>query len=297
MSAAPAIHIGLVGQSLSLSLSPALHETEGKHLGFDYHYEVFDTEREPHYADLSAVLAEMRSRGFTGTNITHPFKQEVMAHLDAIDPVAQTIGAVNTVVFTPEGLVGYNTDWLGFLRSLEHNVPHDLTARVTQIGAGGAGAAVSYALLHYGVEHLCVLDADAHRATDLVALLGPQFPHAVCEAVPISALAETVENSVGVVNATPLGMAHHPGLPLPENLITPARWFHDVVYMPLETALVIAARQAGARVVGGGDMAVFQAAEGIRLFTGVTPDTLRMREHFLALVASGAQESLARKKP
>lgn len=296
MSTTSEIQVGLIGHNLSMSLSPALHETEGRLIGFDYRYTVFDTELEPEYSDLASVLGDMHSRGYTGTNITHPFKQEVLAHLDAIDPVAKTIGAVNTVVFSADGLVGYNTDWLGFLRSLEHNVPQELTARVTQIGAGGAGAAVAYALLHYGVEHLSVADVDEVRAENLVALLEPQFPHAVFQAVPLEALEQTVDESVGVVNATPIGMVHHPGIPLPEHLITPNRWFHDVVYMPLETSLVVTARRAGALVVGGGDMAVFQAAEGIKLFTGVQPDAARMREHFLHLVSSGAQQFLADKK-
>lgn len=295
MTALPEIRIGLVGHNLSLSLSPALHEKEGKLLGFDYRYVVFDTELEPQYANLPTVLDEMRAQGFTGSNITHPFKQEVVAHLDAIDPVANTIGAVNTVIFTADGLVGHNTDWLGFARSLEHNVPQELISRVSQIGAGGAGAAVSYALLDCGVEHLSVMDVDTKRATDLAALLAPQFPDAVVEGVSLDALEETVLASTGVVNATPIGMNNHPGLPLPEYLITPTRWWHDVVYMPLETPLVKAARKVGARVVGGGDMAVFQAAEGIHLFTGVAPNAVRMRNHFVELVTSGAQESLARK--
>ncbi len=293
MSSPSRVHVGLVGQGLSLSLSPAIHETEGRNLGFDYRYEVFDSDIEDRFAHLDAVLEQMVSQGFAGSNITHPFKQTVMSYLSAIDPVAKIIGAVNAVVVHSTGLAGHNTDWVGFLRSLEHNVadlPHE---RVVQLGAGGAGSAVAYALLHFGVSHLDLIDVDVDRAGELAHRLRPHFPHATVEASPPDQLSRCVPRSNGVVNATPMGMTQHPGLPLPAELITSERWFHDVVYMPLETELIKRASAVGARVAGGGDMVVFQAAEGIRLFTGSDPQTERMREHFLALVASGAQQRLA----
>lgn len=293
MSSTPRVQVGLVGQGLSLSLSPAIHETEGHNLGFDYRYQVFDSDTDDRFAHLDFVLEHIVSEGFAGSNITHPFKQTVMSHLSTIDPVAEIIGAVNAVVVNPTGLAGHNTDWVGFLRSLEHNVADLPHARVVQIGAGGAGSAVAYALLHFGVSHLDLIDVDTDRAGELANRLTPHFPDVIIEVTQPDEISSCVPQSDGVVNATPIGMAQHPGLPLPEELITSQRWFHDVVYMPLETELIKRAAAVGARVAGGGDMVVFQAAEGIRLFTGASPQTQRMRQHFVDLVASGAQRRLA----
>ena len=292
MNTLPRVRVGLVGQGLSLSLSPAIHEREGRELGFDYRYEVFDTDTDHSFQDLSVVLAHMIDEGFAGSNITHPFKQEVINHLNRVDHVAETIGAVNAVVIASGELIGYNTDWVGFLRSLERSVKELPHHRVVQLGAGGAGSAVAYALLHFGVTQLHLIDVELERARQLAQRLAPHFPAAELSVDTPNQVSTRVATSDGVVNATPIGMSHHPGLPLPEELITSQRWFHDVVYMPLETELISRATQAGARVAGGGDMVVFQAAEGIRLFTGASPEPERMRAHFLQLVASGAQRKL-----
>jgi len=294
MSEQPRALVGLIGSNLGLSLSPALHEREGRELGFDYHYEVFDSEVDPQIADLPATLRTLRERGFVGSNITHPFKQEIMAHLDRVDPVASLVGAVNTMVFDGDTSVGYNTDWLGFLGSLRNNFSdHDATS-VLQVGAGGAGAAVAYALMRFGVKNLSVVDISLERATELVSRLAHSVPGCTITAHPVEDLQALGEESSGIVNATPIGMLAHPGLPFPEELITPERWVHDVVYMPLVTELVSRARAVGAPVAGGGDMVVIQASEGITLFTGAKANPQRMMAHFEELVASGAQEALGK---
>ena len=288
------VQVGLIGHGLALSLSPSLHEAEGTHLGLDYRYQLFDSETDSRFEDVEFVLDTVLSEGYVGTNITHPFKQQVIAFLDSMDTTAQAIGAVNTVVLSDGKRIGHNTDWLGFLRSLEYNIPQDKLNRVVQIGAGGAGAAVTYALLHYGVQHLIIVDIDDVRSRELAERMGPQFPTKSLETGHPDQLDRVVSGADGVVNATPIGMSHQPGLPLPEHLISPERWFHDVVYMPLTTPLVSRALDVGATVAGGGDMVVFQAAEGIRLFTGLEPDSERMRNHFFDLVRSGAQSKQAR---
>ena len=287
------VKVGLVGENLKLSLSPALHEQEGRALGCDYRYRVFDTTKDDGPKSLASILHSMKQEGFAGSNITHPFKQEVVSLLDAIDDTAKFIGAVNTVVFDESGATGFNTDWVGFLHSLRHNIPQGATSSVVQLGAGGAGAAVAYALAQFGVKHLTLIDIDTNRAQGLADRLEGHISGTEIRVSTLDSLDEVVSASEGVVNATPIGMDHHPGLPLPEHLITRDRWFHDVVYMPLATPLVLQAMDRGATVAGGGDMVVFQAAKAINLFTGATPDTDRMRQHFTDLVSSGAQQKLA----
>jgi shikimate dehydrogenase len=286
--------VGLVGRGLGLSLSPALHEQEGRELGFDYRYEVFDADTNEEFANLPAVLAEMSQRGFFGTNITHPFKQEVMAHLDHIDSVALIVGAVNTVVFDGTRTIGYNTDSEGFLGSLRRNFADQDTGVVTQIGTGGAGSAVAYALMRFGVGTLNVVDLDYSRAAELADRLQGSVPGSEIVAHGIDNLDRLIMGSAGIVNATPIGMHTHPGLPVPRHLVSPERWVHDVIYTPLVTDLVRVAGEVGApRVAGGGDMVVIQAREAIKLFTGREPDVERMLAHFQQLVDSGAQERLA----
>lgn len=289
----PIVNVGLVGENLKLSLSPALHEREGGALGFDYRYRVFDTTRDDDPRSLATILELMAQEGFAGSNITHPFKQDVVSLLDTVDETAEIIGAVNTVVFNDSGATGYNTDWVGFLHSLLHNIPRDASSSVVQLGAGGAGAAVAYALAQFGVKDLTLMDIDTNRAKSLADRLENHISGTTIHVKTLDSLEAAVSASDGVVNATPIGMDHHPGLPLPAPLITQDRWFHDVVYMPLATALVMRASQVGATVAGGGDMVVFQAAEAIKLFTGVSPDTERMRQHFADMAGSGAQQKLA----
>lgn len=293
MMALPVARVGLIGQGLTLSLSPALHEAEGRHLGFDYRYKVFDTDRDPAFSDLPQMIGRLKAEGFLGSNITHPFKQEIMQYLDQVDEEAKLVGAVNTMVLREGKAIGYNTDWRGFLGSLENNFPDQDVSSVVQLGAGGAGSAVAYALLRFGVRRLVIVDIDEAKAQELADRFANIVPGCQISAAPMEDIEQVVKTSTGIVNATPVGMDTHPGLPLPRTLITPDRWVHDVVYMPVVTPLVECASSVGAAVAGGGDMVVGQASEAITLFTQKKADPARMMGHFLDLVSSGAQRRLA----
>ena len=283
------IRVGLIGLDLDLSLSPVLHETEAAELGIDYDYEVFDGHRDPDFADVGAVLETLRRDGYRGVNITHPFKQAAVAHVDEMSKDAWVLGAVNTVVFEGGQAVGHNTDWYGFAHSIEKNLGAVPRRTVVQFGAGGAGVAVAHALLRSGVERLYLVDVDESRSAAVAESLNSAHgrrgvvPTAVGDGPRRLALAD------GVVNATPIGMPALPGSAVPLEALRPGLWVHDVVYMPLETELMAAARDAGCLTVGGGYMLVFQAAEGFRLFTGVAPDAERMLAHLERIIAEGAQ--------
>lgn len=150
--------------------------------------------------------------------------------------------------------------------------------KVVILGAGGAGAAVAHAMLSLGAQQLAIHDIDNRRAAALAVRLCQHFG-AQC-ALPTSDLAAAMSEAEGLIHATPVGMCGHPGLPLPAELLRPALWVAEVVYFPLETELLQQARTLGCRTLDGGGMAVFQAAEAFRLFTGVTPDYERMLRHF-----------------
>jgi shikimate dehydrogenase len=217
--------------------------------------------------------------------VTHPVKQAVLAHLDELTPEAAALGAVNTVVFDNGRAIGHNTDATGFAGSLTRGLPDVRLDDVVLLGAGGAGAAVAHALLSLGTGRLTVHDVDAERSAKLVEALKDRFGAGRAETGDLAA----VERADGLVHATPTGMAAHPGLPLPAALLRPDLWVADIVYRPLETALLAAARARGCRVLHGGGMVVLQAAESFRLFTGVTPDPARMLRHFDALEGRAAR--------
>jgi shikimate dehydrogenase len=196
-----------------------------------------------------------------------------------LSPDARALGAVNTVVFGRDRrAVGHNTDWSGFAEAFRRNLSDVRRNRVVQFGAGGAGAAVAHALLTLGVDELAIVDTDRGRPERLAHDLRGRFGTGRARAVDDRASA--VAAADGIVNSTPLGMAKYPGMPLAREWLRPDLWVADIVYFPLVTELLRNARALGCRTMGGGGMAVFQAAAAFRLFSGLDPDPERMIRHF-----------------
>ncbi|WP_261547070.1 shikimate dehydrogenase [Burkholderia multivorans] len=285
----PSFLIGLIGQGIGGSLSPAMHEEEGFRQGFGYVYRRIDVDALGLTVDaLPALLDAAQRMGYNGLNITHPCKQRVIEHLDELSDDARALGAVNTVLFRDGRRIGHNTDWSGFAKSFRRGLPGASLERVVQLGAGGAGAAVAHAALQMGAAELTLFDVDATRAASLAGELQQRFPAArvVAGGTPSGdALAAAMRAATGLIHATPTGMIKHPGLPLPAELLHVGMWVADIVYFPLETELIRAARAAGCATLPGGGMAVYQAVDAFELFTGRTPDAERMFEHFQSLVA------------
>ncbi|WP_439618165.1 shikimate dehydrogenase [Shinella sp.] len=270
---------GLIGAGIQASLTPAMHMREGEAQGFSYDYALIDLNQigaTPE--DLPRLIGEAEARGLAGLNITHPCKQSVIPHLDELSPQARDLGAVNTVVLRDGKRFGHNTDWWGFAESFRRGLPQAELSAALQLGAGGAGAATAYALLSLGLERLLVFDREPERAATLADSMATLFPAAHVEAV--ENLVAAMRAATGLVHATPTGMAKYPGLPLPANLLAPRHWVAEVVYFPLETALLHEAKRHGCRTLDGGGMAVFQAVGAFRLFTGREPDADRMLAHF-----------------
>ncbi len=271
--------IGLIGSGIDASLSPALHEREASLQGLRYLYRLLDLDRLDLPADeVGELVRTVRRLGFDGLNLTHPVKQTVLPHLDELAPEAAALGAVNTVVFDGDRAVGHNTDWVGFGESFARGLPDARLTTVVLLGAGGAGAAATYALLGLGAERIRVIDTEPGRADKLATRFGGVQAAAPAELERLLAAAD------GLVHATPTGMAQHPGLPLPARLLHPELWVAEIVYRPLRTELVLAAEAAGCRTLDGGGMVVYQAARAFELFTGVRPDAERMLAHLTDLV-------------
>lgn len=274
--------VGLIGADIQLSKTPALHRREGAAHGLDYAYELMDI----HALGLSEsalpdLLREAEDRGFAGVNITHPFKQAVIPHLDDLSDDARMLGAVNTVVFQDGKRTGHNTDWYGFYESFIRGLPDAKRDRALLIGAGGAGVAVAHAALKLNIARLDIFDCDNSRAERLAGELNARFGEGRASATQDAGVSLSFAD--GLIHATPMGMPAHPGMPISASLMEPRHWVADIVYMPLVTELLATAEKKGCRTLPGGGMAVFQAVGAFRLFCGREPDATRMSAHFTEL--------------
>ena len=271
----PSFLIGLIGSGIQASRTPAMHMLEASRQGLRYVYKLIDLEKIGAGAEaLPDLLTAAERLGFDGLNITHPCKQAVIPLLTDLSPEARAIGAVNTVVLRNGKRSGHNTDCTGFAESFRRGLPGARLDHVVLLGAGGAGAAVAHAALALGIEHLTVFDIDNAKAGFLVTALNTnRVTHG-------TNLAEAMRAADGLIHATPTGMAQHPGLPFPATLLRPELWVAEIVYFPLETELLHTASRIGCRTLNGSGMAVFQAVDAFRLFTGIQPDAEGMLASF-----------------
>ncbi len=277
--------VGLVGAGIGLSRTPRMHEIEGARLGLRYIYKILDADRfGPSGKGIAEVLEAARLCGFRGLNVTFPFKQEILPLLDELSEDAEAIGAVNTVIFSNGRMRGDNTDLWGFAEGFRRSMADVPRKRVLQIGAGGAGAAVGRALLQLGVEELVITDLELGRAKALADRLGSQFRSRRVQAASVDAMSESTFD--GIVNTTPVGMAKLPGMPISPGDLRPDMWVADIIYFPLETQLLRTARQLGCRTMSGAPMAVFQAVKAFELFSGIVPDSEKMKAVFDAFTPS-----------
>jgi shikimate dehydrogenase len=253
---APPARLTLCG---SFSLHPvgtgaAMHLAGYRARGLPFTYVPFKV------TDLVAAVAAVRALGIRGAGVSMPYKQEVMPLLDVIDPLAARIGAVNTVVNDEGRLTGHNTDALGAVRALEEARPL-AGARLLLLGAGGAARAVAHAVRERGAA-VTIANRDEGKARALAAATA-------AAAAGLDEAARAGEYDF-VVNATSVGMAEvDPSSPVPEAALRPGQVVMDIVYKPIATALVVAARRRGATAVHGGRMLLHQAAGQFELYTGV----------------------------
>jgi len=269
--------VGLIGAGIQRSLSPALQEEEARQHGLRLHYQLIDL-ADAGVEVLPELMRSIRIMKFAGLNITFPCKQAVIPLLDELSDEARAIGAVNTVVREGDRLVGYNTDASGWAWGFQRALPKADLSRVVLLGAGGAGAAVGYAALGLGVSELLIVDVEPSRAAALASRLGKK-------ASPAKDLKSAMASCVGLIHCTPIGMAGHAGMPLDAAWLRPSMWVSEIVYVPLETELLKAARRIGCATADGGHMNVGQATRGFKLFTGRDADAARMDAHFRRLVA------------
>jgi shikimate dehydrogenase len=297
----PKLLLGLIGAGIQQSLTPAMQEQEAAAQGLRAHYQLIDLDRAGVGPEaLPGLIQAARIMGYAGLNITYPCKQAVIPLLDGLSDEARAMGAVNTVVFADGRAIGHNTDGSGWAWGFSRALPNADLTRVVLLGTGGAGSAIAHAALRLrggagggaasgaDVGRLVLVDTDATRACALADRLNALYGAGRVEAS--TDVAAALVGATGLVHATPTGMAKLPGLPLDAALLRPDLWVAEVVYFPLETALLKAARALGCPVSDGGGMAVGQAVGAFELFTGRQADAARVRAHFLQMVARRAAD-------
>ena len=284
--------LGLIGAKIGRSISPAMHEEAARALGIELRYHLIDTDVMGHAAkDLPRLLDSVRMVGFTGVNVTHPFKEAVVRHLDAVEGAAAALGSVNTVVIRNGRLIGHNTDYTGFVAGWRRALQAMKPGCAALIGAGGVGRAMAHGLIALGATSLHLADIDATRAQALATELRAAHPTVAIE-VAADARAAT-QGADGIANATPVGMHAYPGNPVPAASFAGIKWVSEAIYTPLETEFVAAARRAGAAVMTGQELAIGQAVDAFALFLGRPAPIEAMRATFLRRAQAATQAARA----
>ncbi|SEK93539.1 shikimate dehydrogenase [Bosea lupini] len=273
--------LGLIGFPIAHSATPTTQEAAARAAGIEAHYhliEVAGASRE----DLAAMLDGIRRLGFSGINVTYPYKEAVVPLLDGLSEQAAAMGAVNTIVVDDGRLIGHNTDASGFATAYRRLGRQDGDKPVAIIGTGGVGKAIAFALAGCGVTRLRLCDVDRSRAEALAGLLGTRA------SVEIAASAEAAaEGAAGIVNGTPVGMLPDRGIPIEPSAIQASQWVADAVYHPLWTPLLKAAQKAGATVMTGRELSIHQAVDAFRLFTGLEASEAVIGAAFDSVTAAG----------
>ena len=255
-------NIGLLGYPLEHSISPAMHNAALKSLNIHAQYLPFEVVE----GELPEAVEGFRALNFLGFNVTIPYKEMIMDHLDEITKLPKLIGAVNTVVNRDGVLVGYNTDGPGFIESLNEDADFKPKgSNAVLVGAGGAGRAVAVML---AAKSLTITDINFEKAEELADYISSEF-EIKCSAMALEDISKPIAKANLLVNASPVGM--YPNVdacPLPKSVkLHPKMVVYDLVYNPQETKLLQLAKKAKAQAVSGLGMLVRQGALAFSMFT------------------------------
>jgi len=256
---------GIMGNPVTHSLSPAMHNGAFAALGLNKVYLPFGVQ------DVAQAMTGLRALGIRGVSVTIPHKQAVMGHLDSIDPVAEKIGAVNTLVINDNAIHGTNTDWLGANRALSEKIGLK-GASVLLLGAGGSARAIGFGLLEAEAS-LTIASRTPEKGQGLAKLLG-------CPWLPLAEAANAKADIL--VNATSLGMGSQQDmLPIAREALVNFKVVMDIVYAPLKTRLLQEAGLAGCQTINGLAMLLYQGAAQFELWTGQQAPVEVMRQSLL----------------
>lgn len=268
------VRLGLIGDNIARSEAPRLHELAGSLSGIPVRYErLIPKDRGQ---DFAAVFEGARRAGFRGLNITYPYKERVVPLLHVPDSRVAALGAVNTVVFGPEGATGHNTDRSGFVAAYRNVRGPAIPGPVCMVGAGGVGKAVAFGLLELGLRHLTLVERDLKKAEALADALRVEVPD--LRAGVTDDVAGGAVGAAGIINCTPVGMVGYDGTPVPRALMKGAEWAFDAVYTPVDTQFLKDAEAEGLQVVSGWELYFYQGLHAYEIFHGRPIDEARLRQ-------------------
>jgi shikimate dehydrogenase len=265
---------GVIGDPISHSMSPAMHNSAFSDLGLDAYYHPFHV-RPEHLNDAIKGLKALNIRGF---NVTVPHKTSIIPLLDEIDPLAAAIGAVNTVVNRDGKLIGYNTDGLGFVKALLHEIGNlnDRECKVLIIGSGGAARAIYYTLLSEGWTDIDICNRTIQRAIDLINGCPIEGKS---KALNLQDAQSRLDDYELIIQTTSIGMSPQTNqVPIGLGNLKSNSVVCDIIYNPLETELLKKASEKGAKTQNGIGMFVYQGALAFEFWTGIKPDTDKMKK-------------------
>ena len=269
---------GLIGNPVAHSLSPYMHNAAFSKLNIDAAYLPFLVEK----GKLRQAISALKRTGISGFNVTVPFKSECIKYLDKIDPLAKAIGAVNTVVNKNGKLIGYNTDCTGFLRSVKEDLRFSPKGRdIFLLGAGGAARAVAFGLAKSNVKTIIIYDIMPLKVKSLITDVKKSFPSINIISSSIKDMSRLIQNCRLLVNCTPLGMRPQDPLPLNTKLLHRGLKVYDIVYTPLKTRFIKAARLRSIKAVNGINMLLYQGVLAFELWTGRKAPVCLMRKELL----------------
>jgi shikimate dehydrogenase len=264
----------IIGDPVEHSLSPVMHNAAFKELGLNLVYVAFTVTS----TELKTAVLGAKSLGLRGLNVTMPHKNAVMSHLDEVDSTAKSIGAVNTVLNNQGKLIGYNTDGSGAMIALQENGVYPEEKKLVLLGAGGAAKAIAYQAAQ-DVEELVILNRTAEKAKKLAEALKSFDAKVKAGTLSSEVLKQELPTTDILVNATSAGM--HPDVdisPVPSDLLHSDLSVMDIIYNPLETKLLKDAKSAGAKVVSGIEMLLYQGAVAFEIWTNCPAPIEVMRE-------------------
>ena len=256
---------GVIGDPIEHTLSPIMHNAAFKALKLDFAFLAFKVKA----ADVEKAVSGMRALGIHGLNVTMPHKSAVINYLDEVDQAAKAIGSVNTILNKDGRLFGFNTDGVGALQALRENGVEPRGKKVLLLGAGGAARAIAYTLAREADE-LVILNRTAKQAAELANLLKQTFDRkVVADTLSSNAIKDTLHDSDVLINATSVGMKPNANqTPVAFEWLRPDLAVMDIVYNPVETKLAKDAKAAGAKVVSGFEMLIYQGAASFEIWTG-----------------------------
>jgi shikimate dehydrogenase len=277
---------GVIGDPIEHTLSPTIHNAAFNHLKLNFVFLAFRVKA----VELENAIRGMRGLGIHGLNVTMPHKSTVIGYLDEVDSTVKFLGSANTVLNKDGKLSGFNTDGVGALKALRENGTELSEKKVLLLGAGGAAKAIAFSLAKE-VEELAILNRAAEKARELAEALARIFNKKVVGgALSPDAIAKNLQDSDVLINATSVGM--HPEAN--QSIVAP-QWLRsdltvmDIVYNPVETKLARDAKAAGAKVISGVEMLIYQGATSVEIWTGRSAPIEVMRKAALNKLSSAGE--------